>query len=65
MFDDFIAKNDIAAPQRIFAVYKKSKSNMLKSSPWTKKEIQENIKVSLINEKFLLRFGQKIAQKMP
>lgn len=65
MFDDFVAKNDITAPQRIFAVYKKSKSSILKSSPWTKKEIQENIKVSRINEKFLLRFGQKIAQKMP
>lgn len=65
LFDDFAAKNNLVSPSRIFGVYKKSNKWLLKSENRTKQEIRENIKVSIINENFLMKFGNNISKKSP
>lgn len=64
-FDTFAASHQYVQPNRLFGIYKKSHIPLLPSTPWTEKEIQENIGVTAINERKLMEFSQKLHKKFP
>lgn len=64
-FDEFTMKNGYVLPNRLYGIYKKSSVPMLSSTPWSEKEMQEHIGVTALNERSLMRRGEKIQKRFP
>lgn len=64
-FDTFMTKHHYLQPNRLFGIYKKSHIPLLISRPWSDKEIQENIGITALNERKLMKLSEKLHKKFP
>lgn len=54
-FDSFVTERNYLQPNRLYGIYKRSDVPLLPSTPWTEKEIHENIGVTKMNERSLMQ----------
>lgn len=57
--------NQYVQPNRLYGIYKKTDITILSSTPRSEKELQENIGVTPVNERSLMKRSEKIQKRFP
>ncbi len=65
LLDGFVAENTLLQANRLFGVYKKSHVWLMHTTPWTDKEMADNIWVNAISERGLMQWWEKIKKRFP